>query len=158
MLAGTYAGDRSVDSFCSSDVSLDGSTTAADEIGSDTMSLDLSVRHGPHHQIVQQHHHNHNNHQQQQHGHGHGHGHHVGGAAVPGQQINPIDKLYLMQNSYFNNNERWTECYILYILLSLLIIILSSSIRRAFFSPCPSVCLYQNFFSLLYIIIIYIYI
>ncbi|XP_025423322.1 LIM homeobox transcription factor 1-beta-like isoform X1 [Sipha flava] len=94
---GTYIGDHSVDSFCSSDVSLDGSITAADEIGSDTMSLDLSVAHGTgHHPNVQQQHHQH-----------HHHHHHVGGAAsaVSGQQINPIDKLYLMQNSYFNSND-----------------------------------------------------
>jgi LIM homeobox transcription factor 1 len=78
-------------------VSLDGSITAADEIGSDTMSLDLSVAHGTgHHPNVQQQHHQH-----------HHHHHHVGGAAsaVSGQQINPIDKLYLMQNSYFNSND-----------------------------------------------------
>ncbi|KAE9544670.1 hypothetical protein AGLY_000212 [Aphis glycines] len=94
---GTYTGEHSVDSFCSSDVSLDGSTTAADEIGSDTMSLDLSVHHGTLNQNI--HHPNHHHH--------HHHHHHVGGAAsvVPGQQINPIDKLYLMQNSYFNSTD-----------------------------------------------------
>ncbi|XP_050423930.1 LIM homeobox transcription factor 1-beta isoform X1 [Adelges cooleyi] len=79
---GTYIGDHSVDSFCSSDVSLDGSTTAADEMGSDTMSLDLSV-HGTQQHVM--------------------HHHHAGSASVmSGQQVNPIDKLYLMQNSYFN--------------------------------------------------------
>ncbi|KAL0280445.1 UNVERIFIED_CONTAM: hypothetical protein PYX00_001729 [Menopon gallinae] len=72
---------NSNDSFCSSDISLDGSNQfeALDEAGSDSMSVQ-NMEQPP------QQHHNHHHHR-------------------PGSnnlQINPIDKLYLMQNSYFS--------------------------------------------------------
>ncbi|EEB11738.1 Homeobox protein ceh-14, putative [Pediculus humanus corporis] len=86
---------NSNDSFCSSDISLDGSTQfeGLDEGGSDSLSVQNMEQHGHtqsshllHHHSHHHHHHHHYNHSQ--------HG--------PNIQINPIDKLYLMQNSYFN--------------------------------------------------------
>ncbi|KAK6627144.1 hypothetical protein RUM44_009621 [Polyplax serrata] len=76
---------NSNDSFCSSDISLDGSSQfeALDEAGSDSMSVQNVEQHGQ----PQQSHHHHHYHQQH-------HGTNI--------QINPIDKLYLMQNSYFS--------------------------------------------------------
>jgi LIM homeobox transcription factor 1 len=62
--------------MCSSDISLDDSTNL-DEGGSDTLSLELGPPQ-PHDSIL------HN----------------------PMAQINPIDKLYLMQNSYFSTTEQ----------------------------------------------------
>lgn len=69
---------HSGDSFCSSDISLDGSTNFdhLDEATSDTLSmqnLDLQSSHQHPHEGISS-----------------------GGIA------NPIDKLYLMQNSYFS--------------------------------------------------------
>lgn len=68
---------HSGESFCSSDISLDDSTNL-DEGGSDTLSLEL----GPPPS-------------------------HEGMLHSALGQINPIDKLYLMQNSYFNSTEQW---------------------------------------------------
>lgn len=75
---------NSVDSFGSSEISLDGSNfDQIDEGASDTMSqtnMD-SLHHGP----------------------GHGaHHDHLPSTSVA--FINPIDKLYLMQNSYFSTD------------------------------------------------------
>ncbi|XP_075229744.1 LIM homeobox transcription factor 1-beta-like [Lycorma delicatula] len=67
---------HSGESFCSSDISLDDSTNL-DEGGSDTLSLEL----GPPPS-------------------------HEGMLHSALGQINPIDKLYLMQNSYFNSTEQ----------------------------------------------------
>lgn len=82
---------NSNDSFCSSDISLDGSNfDQLDEATSDTLSLqnlDLQASHG------------HNN----SHESGIGSMSSVGGGCGGG--INPIDKLYLMQNSYFNSEQ-----------------------------------------------------
>lgn len=79
---------NSNDSFCSTDISLDGSSQfeALDEAGSDSMSVQNSEQSRSHQQ--QQHHH---------------HGHHQHHPVNSNIQINPIDKLYLMQNSYFNS-------------------------------------------------------
>lgn len=72
---------NSNDSFCSSDISLDGSNfDHLDEATSDTLSL----------QNVELHSHGHNN-------------SHESGIGSLSSGINPIDKLYLMQNSYFNS-------------------------------------------------------
>lgn len=73
---------HSGDSFCSSDISLDDSTNFdhLDEGTSDTLSLqnlDLQSNHP------------HNSHE----------------GMPPGTIANPIDKLYLMQNSYFNTEQ-----------------------------------------------------
>lgn len=85
---------NSNDSFCSSDISLDGSNfDHLDEATSDTLSLQNLDLHSSNH-----HHH-----------HG-GHGHHISSnennglcnITTVGGSINPIDKLYLMQNSYFS--------------------------------------------------------
>lgn len=84
---------NSNDSFCSSDISLDGSNfDQLDEATSDTLSLqNLDLHHNS------------------SHGHSHvnenamcgiGGG---GGGGGGGINNNPIDKLYLMQNSYFNS-------------------------------------------------------
>ncbi|CAB0019643.1 unnamed protein product [Nesidiocoris tenuis] len=67
---------HSGESFCSSDISLDDSTNL-DEGGSDTLSLELGPP--PNHENMLQH---------------------------PMGHINPIDKLYLMQNSYFSSSEQ----------------------------------------------------
>ncbi len=73
---------NSNDSFCSSDISLDGSNfDHLDEATSDTLSL----------QNVELHSHGHNN-------------SHESGIGSLSSGINPIDKLYLMQNSYFNSD------------------------------------------------------
>lgn len=74
---------HSGDSFCSSDISLDGSNfDQLDEGASDTMSLqNLEVHHS------------------HQHG---GHAAHEPLNLGTGAVVNPIDKLYLMQNSYFS--------------------------------------------------------
>ncbi|XP_018896205.1 LIM homeobox transcription factor 1-beta isoform X2 [Bemisia tabaci] len=64
---------HSGDSFCSSDISLDGSTNL-DEGGSDSLSLPPPSHEGILHGTL--------------------------------GQVNPIDKLYLMQNSYFSNSEQ----------------------------------------------------
>ncbi|XP_059619181.1 LIM homeobox transcription factor 1-beta [Phlebotomus argentipes] len=78
-----YPGN-SGDSFCSSDVSLDGSSfDHLDEGTSDTLSLqnlDLQA------------------------GHGQG-GAHESLVSLTAGVINPIDKLYLMQNSYFSSDQ-----------------------------------------------------
>ncbi|CAD7082075.1 unnamed protein product [Hermetia illucens] len=74
---------NSNDSFCSSDISLDGSNfDHLDEGTSDTMSLqnlDLQSSHGPNssHDALN----------------------------LNSGVVNPIDKLYLMQNSYFNSEQ-----------------------------------------------------
>ncbi|XP_034232217.1 LIM/homeobox protein LMX-1.2 [Thrips palmi] len=83
---------HSGESFCSSDISLDDSANfePLDEAGSDTLSLhnlEMAPAHPPPHP-----------------GHGHPHGH-PHGHAPGGVQVNPIDKLYLMQNSYFNTEQ-----------------------------------------------------
>lgn len=77
---------HSGDSFCSSDISLDGSNfDQLDEGASDTMSLqNLEVQH---------HSHQHSNHAAHE-------PLNLGTGAV----VNPIDKLYLMQNSYFSTD------------------------------------------------------
>lgn len=72
---------HSRESFCSSDISLDDSTNL-DEGGSDTLSLELGPPPHPH-----------------------PHPHPSEGLLLG--QINPIDKLYLMQNSYFSSSEQW---------------------------------------------------
>lgn len=75
---------HSGDSFCSSDISLDGSNfDQLDEGASDTMSLQ---------NMEVQHHHN------------HGHTTHEPLNLGTGAVVNPIDKLYLMQNSYFSTD------------------------------------------------------
>ncbi|KAF9800658.1 hypothetical protein SFRURICE_015312 [Spodoptera frugiperda] len=77
---------HSGDSFCSSDISLDGSNfDQLDEGASDTMSLqNLEVQH---------------------HSHQHpGHSAHEPLNLGTGSVVNPIDKLYLMQNSYFSTD------------------------------------------------------
>lgn len=79
---------NSNDSFCSSDISLDGSNfDHLDEATSDTLSLqnlDLHTTH-IHNNLLDS------------------------AAAAPNStatgNINPIDKLYLMQNSYFNSEQ-----------------------------------------------------
>ncbi|XP_054276297.1 LIM homeobox transcription factor 1-beta-like [Macrosteles quadrilineatus] len=71
---------HSGESFCSSDISLDDSTNL-DEGGSDTLSLELGPP--PHPHPLQ----------------------HTSEGLLLGQ-INPIDKLYLMQNSYFSSSEQ----------------------------------------------------
>lgn len=79
---------NSNDSFCSSDISLDGSNfDQLDEATSDTLSLqNLDLHHSS------------------SHGHSHMNENAMcgigGGGGING---NPIDKLYLMQNSYFNS-------------------------------------------------------
>lgn len=82
-----YLGNSN-DSFCSSDISLDGSNfDNLDEATSDTLSLQNLDLHASH---------IHNNLLE-------------GNAAASNANIgnvNPIDKLYLMQNSYFNS-EQW---------------------------------------------------
>ncbi|KAK3929073.1 LIM homeobox transcription factor 1-beta [Frankliniella fusca] len=85
---------HSGESFCSSDISLDDSANfePLDEAGSDTLSLhnlEMAPAHPP------------------PHGHGGhpGHGHPHAGHTAGGVQVNPIDKLYLMQNSYFNTEQ-----------------------------------------------------
>lgn len=78
---GTYIGEHSGDSCCSSDVSLDGSINMEEGTSSDTLSLDLSMS---------------------------SRNHDSNGSIYSNSmltQVNPIDKLYLMQNSYFNGNE-----------------------------------------------------
>lgn len=73
---------NSNDSFCSSDISLDGSNfDQLDEATSDTLSLQNGELHS----------HGHNN-------------SHESGIGSLSSGINPIDKLYLMQNSYFNSD------------------------------------------------------
>lgn len=83
---GTFFPDyptHSGDSFCSSDISLDGSNfDQLDEGTSDTMSLQNLD--------VQNHHTAHTAHEPLN----------LGTGAV----VNPIDKLYLMQNSYFSSD------------------------------------------------------
>lgn len=79
--AGTYIGEHSGESYCSSDVSLDGSTNMEEGTGSDTLSLDLSMTSRAHDGSTLLHHNS------------------------MLSQVNPIDKLYLMQNSYFSSNE-----------------------------------------------------
>lgn len=78
-----YPGN-SGDSFCSSDVSLDGSSfDHLDEGTSDTLSLqnlDLQTGHGQS-------------------------GGHESLVSLTAGVINPIDKLYLMQNSYFSSDQ-----------------------------------------------------
>lgn len=73
---------HSGESFCSSDISLDDSTNFdhLDEATSDTLSLQNL-------ELQSNHQHTHEN--------------------VPssGGVANPIDKLYLMQNSYFNSEQ-----------------------------------------------------
>ena len=81
---------HSGESFCSSDISLDDSANfePLDEAGSDTLSLhnlEMAPSHPPAHPS---------------HGHPHPHGHPPSGVLV-----NPIDKLYLMQNSYFSTEQ-----------------------------------------------------
>lgn len=66
---------HSGESFCSSDISLDDSTNL-EEGGSDSLTMDLPPPPA------------------------HSHPHHDGGLLLG--QVNPIDKLYLMQNSYFS--------------------------------------------------------
>ena len=78
---GTYIGEHSGESFCSSDVSLDGSTNMEEGTGSDSLSLDLSMTSRSHDNSNSLHH------------------------SSMLTQVNPIDKLYLMQNSYFSANE-----------------------------------------------------
>lgn len=72
---------HSGESFCSSDISLDGSTNFdhLDEATSDTMSLQNM-------ELQSQSHHNE-------------------GISTPSSIANPIDKLYLMQNSYFSTDQ-----------------------------------------------------
>ncbi|XP_065225446.1 LIM/homeobox protein LMX-1.2 isoform X2 [Planococcus citri] len=77
----TYIGEHSGESFCSSDVSLDGSTNMEEGTGSDSLSLDLSMTSRSHDNSNSLHH------------------------SSMLTQVNPIDKLYLMQNSYFSANE-----------------------------------------------------
>lgn len=81
VFAGTYIGEHSGESYCSSDVSLDGSTNMEEGTGSDTLSLDLSMTSRTHDGSTLLHHNS------------------------MLSQVNPIDKLYLMQNSYFSSNE-----------------------------------------------------
>lgn len=84
-----YLGNSN-DSFCSSDISLDGSNfDHLDEATSDTLSLqnlDLQAAHLQNSLLEN-----------------------TGGALTPStsnaSNINPIDKLYLMQNSYFNSEQ-----------------------------------------------------
>ncbi|XP_075990827.1 LIM homeobox transcription factor 1 alpha [Anticarsia gemmatalis] len=80
---------HSGDSFCSSDISLDGSNfDQLDEGASDTMSLqNLEVQH---------HSHPHTAHS--------AHSAHEPLNLGTGSVVNPIDKLYLMQNSYFSTD------------------------------------------------------
>lgn len=100
---------NSNDSFCSSDISMDGSNfDQLDEATSDTISLQNMEMHGG----SNNHHHNHH------HGQHHHHHHHqassdsgimCGSLPTPsgmggGGSVNPIDKLYLMQNSYFSSD------------------------------------------------------
>nr|CAH7745481.1 unnamed protein product [Callosobruchus chinensis] len=71
---------NSGESFCSSDISQDDSTNFEhlDEATSDTLSLqNLELQPQPHHETV----------------------------PAPGSIANPIDKLYLMQNSYFSTEQ-----------------------------------------------------
>lgn len=83
-----YLGNSN-DSFCSSDISLDGSNfDNLDEATSDTLSLQNLDLHASH---------IHNN--------------LLDGAANTSNtanigNVNPIDKLYLMQNSYFNSENQ----------------------------------------------------
>lgn len=78
---GTYIGEHSGESYCSSDVSLDGSTNMEEGTSSDTLSLDLSMTTRSHDGSNSLHH------------------------SSMLTHVNPIDKLYLMQNSYFSANE-----------------------------------------------------
>jgi hypothetical protein len=77
---------HSGESFCSSDISLDDSTNfeQLDEGGSDTLSLQNLDMQGPHPPPPSE------------------------GLLPSIVQVNPIDKLYLMQNSYFST-EQWTN-------------------------------------------------
>lgn len=83
-----YPGNSN-DSFCSSDISLDGSNfDHLDEATSDTLSM--------HNMDMSSQHHNTS--------HESGIGSMSSNASTMGN-INPIDKLYLMQNSYFNSEQ-----------------------------------------------------
>lgn len=91
---------NSNDSYCSSDISMDGSQfDQLDEATSDTLSLqnlDLHAGNGQHN--------NHQNHTSSDSGIMCGGGAGGGGGIQIGNH-NPIDKLYLMQNSYFAAGE-----------------------------------------------------
>lgn len=82
-----YLGNSN-DSFCSSDISLDGSNfDNLDEATSDTLSLQNLDLHATHI-----------------------HTNLLDGSAATSNapnigNVNPIDKLYLMQNSYFNSEQ-----------------------------------------------------
>ncbi|XP_055377120.1 LIM homeobox transcription factor 1-beta [Condylostylus longicornis] len=94
---------NSNDSFCSSDLSLDGSNFDLNDEGtSDTISLknlDLNSNgNGGHNNSAHDAFNNLNNNNNNN-------GHHGHSNSSGPNSINPIDKLYLMQNSYFNNNE-----------------------------------------------------
>lgn len=90
ILCTDYLGNSN-DSFCSSDISMDGSNfDHLDEATSDTLSLqnlDLQTAH-LHNNLLDN-----------------PTGHMTASTSNVGN-INPIDKLYLMQNSYFNS-EQW---------------------------------------------------
>jgi LIM homeobox transcription factor 1 len=82
LFADTYP-THSGESFCSSDISLDDSTNfeQLDEGGSDTLSLQNLDRQAPHPPPPSD-------------------------SLLPNiVQVNPIDKLYLMQNSYFSTEQ-----------------------------------------------------
>lgn len=80
---------HSGDSFCSSDISLDGSNfDQLDEGASDTMSLQNLEVHHHSHQLA-------------------AHSAHEPLNLGTGAVVNPIDKLYLMQNSYFST-DHWS--------------------------------------------------
>lgn len=84
-----YLGNSN-DSFCSSDISLDGSNfDQMDEATSDTMSLQNVDMHTAHRHSNTNHDNNISSHTN------------MNSGSV--SNINPIDKLYLMQNSYFNS-------------------------------------------------------
>ena len=82
LFADTYP-THSGESFCSSDISLDDSTNfeQLDEGGSDTLSLQNLDMQAPHPPPPSE-------------------------SLLPNMvQVNPIDKLYLMQNSYFSTEQ-----------------------------------------------------
>lgn len=84
-----YLGNSN-DSFCSSDISLDGSNfDQMDDATSDTI---MSLQNDMHTSSS----HRHSNHENSI-------SSHTNINSVAGSNINPIDKLYLMQNSYFNS-------------------------------------------------------
>lgn len=114
------------ESFCSSELSLDDSTTGGlenlDDSGPELHNIESNPPHhvgggGSHsHHHSSSHHHHHHHHPSSTSsntpgggGGGDSHHHHSsgssGGSVLPSyNQINPIDKLYLMQNSYFSDS------------------------------------------------------